>query len=32
MIQQFYSLLSAGSDTTAVLGGATLYCLAKYPE
>lgn len=32
ILQQFDSLLSAGSDTTAALATACVYCLAKYPE
>jgi hypothetical protein len=31
MIQQFFDILSGGSDTTSFLGGYSLYCLAKYP-
>ena len=31
ILQQFDSLLVAGSDTGAVLGGMCIYCLAKYP-
>ena len=32
ILQQFDSLLVAGSDTGAVLGGMCIFCLAKYPE